>query len=89
MKEACNSSPFAALSGQEQKEKWICWQAQKNEQRKAEIEASVAETNQESVLVATEKNAGRTMPTHHSQYLTVLKRMTMAQRRTGAYQSCD
>lgn len=87
--------PFAALSPQEQKERWICWQCQ----RPAEplpAEASLEDDAPAPPLPALklpglpteEEPAPPPAPAiRHGQYDAVIRRMQMAQRRTTAYTS--
>lgn len=82
MKEAFTSSPFAALSPQEQKEQWIWWQCQHpTEQHALQMEQPADETPQPV-------NPPPPVPApHHGQYIAVLQRMQAAGQRTGDYRS--
>lgn len=82
MKEAFTSSPFAALSPQEQKEQWIWWQCQHpTEQHALQIE-------QPAPSEAASEGTPSAAPTpHHGQYNAVLRRMREAGQHAGDYRS--
>lgn len=93
MKEAAATSPFAALSHQEQKERWICWQCQ----RVAQAPREVPEKQESAPALPTirlpqapapeQKPAQPVPPIRHSQYDAVVGRMRSAQKQATAYRS--
>lgn len=100
MKETASASPFAALSSQEQKEKWICWQCQHaaeyipaDEPAKEPVRSVSLPELRLPQSPASETTDGRSNPTavqqrpaiHHGQYDAVIRRMKTAQRQAGAY----
>ncbi len=102
MKEPAAVSPFAALSRQEQKEQWICWQCQRGPEP---VEAKPTMDENRSVSLpglrlptqespkpteAPQKptTVARTRP-YHGQYDAVIRKMKQAQRQTGAYTSWE
>lgn len=98
MKDTAATSPFAALSSQEQKEKWICWQCQHAaEYIPVEAEEKPTPDQKRSVplpelRLPQEPDRTQTVslpkPTvRHSQYDAVIKRMKNAQRQATAYKS--
>ena len=77
MKTSENSSPFAALTSQEQKERWICWQCARESQRRVAEPEPVPERMPELRLPQAPAPASappRQRP-HHSQYDAVMRRM--------------
>ena len=93
MKQYTPSSPFAALNSQEQKERWIVWQAQHDATKP--IGASLPENNirggsEEKTRPAT-NDAERIHETatpraiHHGQYDAVINRMNAARRKTSGF----
>ena len=81
-------SPFAALTFQEQQEKWRAWRSGHMEYREADLERTVEK----------EPNAGRAAPaaesapllknaagTRHQQLDAVLRRHEQARNHTGAF----
>lgn len=102
MKEPASASPFAALSSQEQKEKWICWQCQHaaeyiptDEPTKESVRSVSLPELHLPQSPAKEMTDRRSNPTvvrqnsliHHGQYDAVIRRMKTAQRQAGAYMS--
>lgn len=100
MKEPASASPFAALSSQEQKEKWICWQCQHaaeyiptDEPAKETIRSVSLPELRLPQSPAKEATDCRSNPTavqqrpliHHGQYDAVIRRMKTAQRQASAY----
>ena len=90
MKEPAATSPFAALSPQEQLEKWICWQSQKQPDETPVTKPTGTDLKSESVLHLQKPTASQeTYVPHHSQYDAVIRRIQKAQRQTAAYISCS
>lgn len=90
MKEVYATSPFAALTAQEQKERWICWQSQKREEKAALKHVDEKESEHESVLEYTKPTeVCERMKPRHSQYDAVIKRMQTAQRSAKTYTNCS
>ncbi len=102
MKEPAAVSPFAALSRQEQKEQWICWQCQRGPEQ---VEAKPTAEDDRSVSLPGFKlptqepskptedpkkptTVARPRP-YHGQYDAVIRKMKQAQRQTGAYTSWE
>lgn len=100
MKEPASASPFAALSSQEQKEKWICWQCQHtaeyiptDEPTKESIRSVPLPELRLPQSPAKETTDRRSNPTaiqqktsiRHGQYDAVIRRMKTAQRQASAY----
>lgn len=83
-------SPFAALTSQQQKEQWICWQSQKQTVETIEsAKPTDVDVWSESVSDDVKPTASpQPTQTHHSQYNAVLARMQQAQKRTNAYVDC-
>ena len=83
-------SPFAALTSQQQKEQWICWQSQKQTVETIEP-AKPTDTDVRSGSVSDDAKPTKSLQptrTYHSQYNAVLARMKQAQKRTNAYVDC-
>lgn len=83
-------SPFAALTSQQQKEQWICWQSQKQTVETIEP-AKPTNVDEWSELVSDDAKPTVSLQptrTHHSQYNAVLARMKQAQKRANAYIDC-
>ena len=90
MKEPAATSPFAALSSQEQKEKWICWQSQKQPEERPVSKPTDGDGRSESVLRLNKPTVSReSFVPHHSQYDAVVRRMQQAKRQVTAYVSCS
>jgi len=102
MKQASTVSPFAQLSKREQKEKWICWQAQQEKHTSA-CERSVQlpplrlpvvhqtddgrdEAKQTEVSYK-QTEVSFPAPVRHGQYSAVISKMKAAQKQAGAYTS--
>lgn len=96
------TSPFAALTLKEQQEKWIVWQSQHNDTpafsakeaalpplRLPRVQAAEAPHKEPAAAVNTPSTpkAEPLPPLRHSQYDAVLKRMDIAGRRAGPWQS--
>lgn len=89
MKEPAATSPFAALSSQEQKEKWICWQSQKQPEEMPLSKPTDVDARSESVLtIAKPTDSLEKYVPHHSQYDAVIRRMQKAQKQVTTYVSC-
>lgn len=89
MKEPATTSPFAALSSQEKKERWICWQSQKQPEELPVAKPTKGNDGSESVLKIAKPTVSReTFTPRHSQYDAVIHRMHRAQRQATAYVSC-
>lgn len=89
MKEPAATSPFAAMTSQEQKERWICWQSQKQLNETIITKPTVDDVRSESVLHTSKQTASwECEATHHGQYDAVIRRMKQAQQRTLTYTSC-
>lgn len=96
MKTTESASPFAALSPQEQKERWICWQCQHSAET-VPIDVQPESGNTPALTLPPlklpevppeEPNNDRLVPAiRHGQYDAVIRRMQMAQRRTTTYTS--
>lgn len=90
MKEPAATSPFAALSSQEQKEKWICWQSQKQPEERPVSKPTEGDVWSESVLHLGKPTESREVYVpQHSQYDAVVRRMQQAKRQVTAYVSCS
>ena len=90
MKEPAATSPFAALSPQEQLEKWICWQSQKQPDETLVAKPTGTDLKSESVLHLQKPTASQeTYVPHHSQYDAVIRRIQKAQRQTASYVNCS
>ena len=84
------TSPFAALSSKEQKEKWICWQSQKQPDTQPISKPTDSDTRSESVLRLNKPTESReAYVPHHSQYDAVVRRMQQAKRQVTTYISCS
>lgn len=83
MREPAKTSPFAALTPQEQKEQWIWWQCQHP--------AGIQETDLTAApSLPQEIRSSPQQPTpapRHDQYNAVLRRMREAGKHAGDYQS--
>lgn len=83
MKTSETCSPFAALTSQEQKERWICWQCDQEQRQRAEPEAPkpLPELRLPKVPApSVSAPAAPRQPIHHGQYDAVLRRMKDARR---------
>lgn len=90
MREAAKVSPFAAKTSQEQKEQWIWWQCQSDAvtpvaQENAPVNA-LSPRQQETPPVSQNMPV---QPTRHQQYDAIMRRMKVAQGKTGAFTSCN
>lgn len=100
MKEPAAVSPFAALSRQEQKEQWICWQCQRGPEPVEtkptvdsdrsvplpELKLPTEDTSKQTESSNKPTKVARPRP-YHGQYDAVIRKMKQAQRQTGAYTS--
>lgn len=100
MKEPAVVSPFAALSHQEQKEQWICWQCQRGPKpieakptvddvrsvSLPELKLPTEESSKPTESPSKQTEVARPRP-YHGQYDAVIRKMKQAQRQTGAYAS--
>lgn len=84
-------SPFAAMTRQQQKEQWICWQSQKQSKvTDIKQEPTDADLGSESVLEASKPTESRAseFKIHHGQYDAILARMKQAQKQARSYIDC-
>ena len=75
-------SPFAALTPQEQKEQWICWQAARGCKEPEELPELSLPQQERPVPPPAPK-------VRHSQYDAVIRRMKQARSRAQCDQSWD
>lgn len=87
MKTSETCSPFAALTSQEQKERWICWQCDQELRQHAGTEASkplpelrLPHPPAPKETPSREAPLRPRQPIHHGQYDAVLRRMKDARR---------
>ena len=92
MKQCRQASPFAALGSQEQKERWIVWQAQHDATRPIGVslpENSIREAAEEKKRPANDAERIHETATpraiHHGQYDAVINRMNAARRKTSGF----
>ena len=84
MREPTKTSPFAALSPQEQKEQWIGWQCQHPAgQRETDLTAAPTLPKE----IRTDPPQQPAPAPRHDQYNAVLRRMREAGKHAGDYQS--
>ena len=82
MKTSETCSPFAALTSQEQKERWICWQCDQELRQHAGAQAPkpLPELRLPKPPAPRETPPRPRQPIHHGQYDAVLRRMKDARR---------
>ena len=81
-----NTSPFAALSYQEQQDKWLEWRSRQLEYRPAE-EITPEEQNEEHLPPMRLPNMRMAEPTRHGELDKVLLRHQQAYKKAGKFQS--
>lgn len=89
MNEPSNRSPFAALTSQEQQERWLCWQNQHLAEQQL-IKPTAADFRSESVIQTTKQTESRKRQSPGlTQYSAVVQRMRQAASKVQGYKSCS
>lgn len=82
MREVGSGSPFQAKNSQAQKEQWIWWQCQRDAVTPVDAPPVNALPEREMQPMPS------VQPTRHQQYDAILRRMRVAQGKTGAFTAC-
>lgn len=89
MNEPSNRSPFAALTTQEQQERWLCWQNQHPAEQQL-AKPTAADFRSESVISTIKQTKSRKRQSPGlTQYSAVVQRMRQAASKVQGYKSCS
>ena len=88
MREVGSGSPFQAKNSQAQKEQWIWWQCQRDAVTPVDAPPVNALPEREMPPMQPTQPVLPAQPTRHQQYDAILRRMRVAQGKTGAFTAC-